>query len=103
LQNATFCPIPAHAPWNAKPIPLGSDEDFNSPPNFEELILKIPKRIPAVKIFVFLELEPRLNIKYRFNGAGKIERFEKVSWIVITKNRSCYAFPRIQAKTVTAK
>jgi hypothetical protein len=43
------------------------------------LILKIPKCIPAVKIFVFLELEPRLNIKYRFNWAGKIERFAKVS------------------------
>jgi hypothetical protein len=103
FQSIPFCPISANTPWNAKPIPLGSDEDFNSPPNFEELILKIPKRIPAVKIFVFLELEPRLNIKYRFNGTGKIERFKKVSWIMKTKFRSCYAFPRIQAKTVTAK
>ena len=27
----------------------------------------------------FLGLEPRLNIKYGFNWAGKIERFSKVS------------------------
>jgi len=33
----------------------------------------------AVKIFVFLELEPRLNIKYGFNWAGKIEHFSKAS------------------------
>jgi hypothetical protein len=33
----------------------------------------------VVKIFVFLELEPQLNIKNRFNGAGKIEHFSKVS------------------------
>jgi len=32
-----------------------------------------------VKIFVFLGLEPRLNIKYGFNWAGKIEHFSKVS------------------------
>jgi hypothetical protein len=33
--------------------------------------------------FTFLGLEPRLNIKYGFNGAGKIERFSKVSlWAV---------------------
>jgi hypothetical protein len=57
----------------------------------------------AVKIFAFLELEPRLNIKYRFNGAGKIERFALVSWIFIIKNRSGYAFPRIQATSVATK
>jgi len=33
----------------------------------------------AVKIFAFLELEPRLNIKYGFNWAGKNEHFSKVS------------------------
>ena len=32
-----------------------------------------------VKIFAFLELEPRLNMKNGFNWAGKIERFSKVS------------------------
>jgi len=35
----------------------------------------------VVKIFAFLGLEPRLNIKYRFNWAGKIERFSKVTGI----------------------
>ncbi|MGD9082869.1 MAG: hypothetical protein PVH72_04965, partial [Desulfobacterales bacterium] len=35
--------------------------------------------IPAVKIFTFLNLEPRLNNKNGFNWAGKIERFSKVS------------------------
>jgi hypothetical protein len=34
--------------------------------------------IPAVKIFACLELEPRLNFN-RFNWAGKIEHFSKVS------------------------
>ena len=65
------------------------------------LILKILKCIPAypacpvapaggtgvgpadrtgvVKIFAFLGLKPRLNSKNRFNWAGKIERFAKVS------------------------
>jgi hypothetical protein len=33
----------------------------------------------VVKLFAFLGLEPRLNIKYGFNWAGKIERFAKVS------------------------
>jgi hypothetical protein len=33
----------------------------------------------VVKIFAFLGLEPRLNIKCGFNWAGKIERFSKVS------------------------
>jgi len=36
--------------------------------------------ITAVKIFAFLGLEPRLNIKYGFNWAGKIEHFSKVSF-----------------------
>jgi hypothetical protein len=35
--------------------------------------------MPAVKIIAFLGLEPRLNIKYRFNWADKIEHFSKVS------------------------
>jgi len=33
----------------------------------------------VVKIFDFLGFEPRLNIKYGFNWAGKIEHFSKVS------------------------
>jgi hypothetical protein len=60
LQNAPFCPIPA------------SVSNFN--PQNTQCILQ-------VKIFAFLGLEPRLNIKYGFNRAGKIERFSKVSLI----------------------
>ena len=33
----------------------------------------------VAKIFAFLDLEPRLNIKYGFNWAGKTEHFSKVS------------------------
>jgi hypothetical protein len=33
----------------------------------------------VVKIFAFLGLEPRLNMKNGFNWAGKIEHFSKVS------------------------
>jgi hypothetical protein len=43
----------------------------------------------VVKIFVFLALAPRLNFK-RFNGAGKIEHFSKVSGLVTC----CPAFSR---------
>jgi len=35
--------------------------------------------IGVVKIFALFELEPRLNIKYGFNWAGKNEHFSKVS------------------------
>jgi hypothetical protein len=38
-----------------------------------------PDFIGVVKIFACLELEPQLNIKNRFNGAGKIEHFSKLS------------------------
>ena len=38
-----------------------------------------------VKIFAFLELEPRLNIKYGFNWAGKNEHFSKVSFYDASK------------------
>jgi hypothetical protein len=58
LKNVPFCPIPA------------SGSNFN-PQN--------TPRIPVVKIFAFLGLEPRINNKNRFNWAGKIERFSKVS------------------------
>jgi hypothetical protein len=37
----------------------------------------------VVKIFAFLGLEPRLNFKYGFDGAGKIEHFSKVSIYLI--------------------
>ena len=81
LKNVPFCPISALAPWNAEPIPLGSDSDFN--PRNTQCIPACPvgpaDRTGVVKIFVFLELEPRLNIKYGFNWAGKIEHFSKVS------------------------
>ena len=33
----------------------------------------------VVKIFACLGLEPRLNGKYKFNWAGKIEHFSNVS------------------------
>jgi hypothetical protein len=69
LQNTLFCPIPAPAPWNAKLIPLGSGSNFN-PQNTQ--------CIRVVKIFAFLVIEPRLNIKYGFNWAGKIEHLSKV-------------------------
>jgi hypothetical protein len=36
-------------------------------------------RTGVVKNFAFLGLEPRLNIKYGFNWAGKIRHFSKVS------------------------
>jgi len=44
--------------------------------------------IGVVKIFFFLEFEPRLNIKYGFNWAGKIEHFSKVSSFLPTLVRS---------------
>jgi len=37
----------------------------------------------VVKIFAFLGLEPRLNIKNGFNWAGKIEHFSKGSVYII--------------------
>jgi hypothetical protein len=46
----SFPPISAPAPWNAQPIPLGSDSNFN-PRN--------TTRIPVVKIFVFLDLNEK--------------------------------------------
>ena len=58
LQNLPFCPISA------------SGSNFN-PRN--------TPCIPVVKIFAFLELEPRLNVKCGFNRAGKNEYFSKVS------------------------
>jgi len=94
LQNAPFCPIPE------------SDSNFN--PQNTQCILACPvgpaDRTGVVKIFaltrgvhaprpygqldscpillscrIVLGLEPRLNIKYGFNWASKIEHFSKVS------------------------
>ena len=69
------------APWNAEPIPRGSGSNFN--PQNTQCIPACPvgpaDRTGVVKLFAFLGLEPRLNIKYGFNWAGKIERFAKVS------------------------
>jgi hypothetical protein len=69
LQNAPFFPIPA------------SGSNFN--PQNTQCIPACPvgpaDRTGVVKIFAFLAIEPRLNIKYGFNWAGKIERFSKVS------------------------
>jgi len=50
----------------------------------------------AVKIFAFLELEPRLNIKYGFNWAGKTEHFSKVSDYASCSDRSS-DFPALLA------
>ncbi|MGD9333964.1 MAG: hypothetical protein PVJ50_03150, partial [Desulfobacterales bacterium] len=76
MQNTLFCPIPAPAPWNAKLIPLGSGSNFN--PQNTQCIPACPVKCAVyfsgvVKIFAFLVIEPRLNIKYGFNWAGKIE------------------------------
>jgi|GEM_PF-2764953 len=54
LQNAPFCPIPA------------SDSNFNPPPNFGGLILKI------LSVFLWLKFSPSLVL-------NKIEHFSKVS------------------------
>jgi hypothetical protein len=43
-------------------------------------------RTGVVKIFACLGLEPRLNSKYGFNWAGKIERFSKASTSFRGKN-----------------
>ncbi len=56
LQNAPFCPISV------------SDSNFN-PQNTQ--------CIPVVKIFVFLELEPRLNIKTYLTGQAKLSIFQR--------------------------
>jgi hypothetical protein len=56
LQNAPFCPISA------------SHSNFN-PQNTQ--------CIPAVKIFAFLELEPRLNKKADLTGQAKMSIFQR--------------------------
>jgi hypothetical protein len=69
LQNTPFCPIST------------SGSNFN--PRNTKCIPACPvgpaDRTGVVKIISFLELEPRLNIKYGFNWAGKNEYFSKVS------------------------
>jgi hypothetical protein len=70
LENAPFCPIPA----------LGSNFNPRNTPG-----------IPVVKIFACLGLAPRLNFK-RFNGAGKIEHFSKVSRLASAANSALAKF-----------
>jgi hypothetical protein len=93
LKNTLFYSISTPAPWNAEPIPLGSGSNFN--PQNTQCIPACPAcpveceayssgvgpadRTGVVKIFAFLDLGPRLNIKYGFNWAGKNEYFLKVS------------------------
>jgi hypothetical protein len=48
LQNAPFDPIFVPAPWNERPIPLGSGLNFN---------LKNTQFISVVKIFIVIERE----------------------------------------------
>ncbi len=78
LKNAPVCPIPVPALWNAKPIPLGSDSNFN--PRNTQCIPACPvgpaDRTGVVKIFAFLELEPRLNIKTDITGQAKLSIFQ---------------------------
>ena len=52
-----------------------------------------------VKIFAFLELEPRLNIKNGFNWTGKNEHFSKVS----PEGLSRFAFRRLSEKQKNQK
>jgi len=71
LKNIPFCPISA------------SGSHIN-PQNTQCIHPKgISCGAPVVNIFTFLGLEPRLNIKYRFNWAGKIEHFSKVSPLLL--------------------
>jgi len=67
LQNAPFCPISV------------SGSNF-FPQNTQ--------CIPAVKIFAFLELEPRLNIKTDLTGQAKLSIFQRTQPIYLrfTKN-----------------
>jgi len=60
MKNAPFCPIRALGP------------NFN-PGNTECM--------SVVKIFAWLGLGSRLNIKCEYNGSGKIEHFSKGSKI----------------------
>jgi len=60
-------------------------------------------RTGVVKIIAFLGLEPRLNIKYGFNWAGKIERFSKVSEpdrILVRLGYLVYHWVKIKARNM---
>jgi len=59
--------------------PLKNIPFYSIPASCSNFNPRNTQSIPAVKIFAFLGLEPRLNIKYGFNWTGKIERFSKVS------------------------
>jgi hypothetical protein len=73
IHKWSFCPIPALAPWNAKPIPLGSGSNFN--PRNTQCIPACPAcpvalengtgvgpsdRNGVVNIIAFLELKQKL-------------------------------------------
>jgi len=66
LKNFPFCPISAPAPWNAKPIPLGSDSNFN-PRNTQFM-----DACPDVFFIGVVKFSPCLNL-------NKNEYFSKVS------------------------
>jgi hypothetical protein len=83
LQNAPFCPIPASGsnfnPQNTTCIPVvkifALTRGVHAPRPYGQLEI-----CPIVlSCRIALGLEPRLNIKYGFNWAEKIERFSKVS------------------------
>jgi hypothetical protein len=59
LKNLPFYPNSAPAPWNAEPIPLGSDSNFN--PQNTQCMDACPDVffIGVVKIFALLELEQK--------------------------------------------
>jgi len=66
-------------------------------------ILNVADRTGVVKIIAFLGLEPRLNIKYGFNWAGKIERFSKVSEpdrILVRLGYLVYHWVKIKARNM---
>ena len=73
LQNAPFCPISLSGsnfnPQNTQCIPACSvgPED----------------RTGVVKIFAFLELEPRLNIKTDLTGQAKLSIFQRSLYLII--------------------
>ena len=77
LQNASFCPI--------------STSDSNINPRNTQCKSTCPvgpaDRTGVVKMLAFFELEPRLNIKYGFNWAGKNEHFSKVSMCIVHYNQ----------------
>jgi hypothetical protein len=48
--------------------------------------------IPVVKIFAFLELEPRLNIKTDLTGQAKLSIFQRSRFVKSQKMTFCKGF-----------